>query len=288
MPAFSKKEGVGAVMRTTSQRVSASIIGLILMVASLVFLVPFAMIILNSLKDIGGSYSFDFSLPERLMFSNYTTVLQSANIGRSMINGVIYSAFTSITVVILSSMGSFVLSRNKTRANSILYYVFIMGLVIPFMIVPTIRIMQLFNVYGSYLGLILIYAATNVPFAVFLYTGYIKTINRDIDEAAVIDGCNAFNMFFRIIFPLLTPVTITLVLLMTIGIWNEFQMQIFFVADSQKWGVALTIYNFFAQYHRQWNMVCANIVIISFPMVLLFLFFQKYIVSGMAAGAVKG
>lgn len=258
-----------------------------LIAMALLFFVPILIVIFNSLKTAPEAAPFNLSLPLGFHFENFIRLFSEIDVAGSMFNGFIYCLFTGAGVIFMCSMSSFVLARSRKNIYSIIYYLFIAGLFIPFSIIPTIRMMQMLFLYGNRFGLIMMYIVLNLSFIVFLYTGFVKSISRELDEAAVIDGCGPYNLFFRVIFPLLKPVTITAFLLVAIGVWNEFYLQLFLLPDSDMWGMPISIYYFFGLYDREWNMVSADIVIASIPVTILFLISQKYIAGG-TAGAIKG
>jgi raffinose/stachyose/melibiose transport system permease protein len=154
-------------------------------------------------------------------------------------------------------------------------------------IIPTIQVLQAFHLYGSYTSVILIYAAVNLSFGCFLYTGYIKSVPRALDEAAIMEGASLFRVFFKILFPLLKPISVTVFLLIFLSIWNDINLPIYFLPDPSKWTMPLSVYGFFGRYSSNWNLVFANLTLTALPVVILYLTAQKYIVSGLLAGAMK-
>jgi raffinose/stachyose/melibiose transport system permease protein len=127
-----------------------------------------------------------------------------------------------------------------------------------------------------------------MPFTTMIFTGFIKGIPRELDEAAVIDGIRGFSLFVQIIFPLLKPVIATAGALNFMWVWNELQIPMYLLNSSTKWTLPLSVFNFYGQFSRSWNLVCADVVLVSIPVVLAYIFAQKYIINGMIAGAVKG
>jgi raffinose/stachyose/melibiose transport system permease protein len=133
-----------------------------------------------------------------------------------------------------------------------------------------------------------VYIALYLPFSTMLFTSFIKGIPRELDEAAVIDGTKGLRLFFHVIMPLLKPVTATTGVLTFMWVWNDLQYPIYLLNSSSKWTLPLSVFNFFGQYQRSWNLVCADMVIVTIPVIILYAAAQKYIISGMTAGAVKG
>lgn len=263
----------------TLRNVVAALVGLL-------FLVPMYMVVINSLKDRRGAGLFNIAFPEQWLFGNYAEVLQNADMLRGFFNGMIVSVGSGIIILLFTSLASFVIARSQKKYANVLFYVFLSGLVIPVAFIPTYLVLNWFDLLNSYTGLIVINATYGIPMSVFLYTGYIKTVPTALDEAAILDGASPLRLFYQIIFPLLTPVTITLSLFNFIGSWNEIQIPLYF-ANSDKWGLPLTVYNFYGAHSSSWNLIFADVVITIIPLLLIYLFGQKYIVSGMTAGAVK-
>lgn len=136
--------------------------------------------------------------------------------------------------------------------------------------------------------MILIYAAIQLPFTVMTFSSFIKGVPREIDEAAMIDGCGPLRLIFLIILPVMKPIMITNLIVTAIQTWNNFMIPLFYLDSSEKWTIPLMVYNFFGQYSRNWNYVFAMLVITILPVIILYLCLQKYIVEGMTSGAVKG
>ena len=275
-------------MKSLRKRRKALLLNLVIFLLSLIILVPVAIVLLNSFKTQAEAASFSLTLPKKFTVDNYKEVFETSDIWGSMKNGILYSAFSSAGVMLVSSMAAFVLGRRRSGLSKKLYYVFMMGLVLPMSIIPTIMTTKSLHLYGSYTNLILLYIAFNIPFCVFMYYGFLQTIPRSLDEATVIDGGGPAALFFRVIFPLMKPVTVTSVLIIATGIWNDFYYQLYFTRSSDMWAMPMTVYNYFGLYSRSWNLVCADIVIAVVPILVVFIAFQKQIVDGMTVGAVKG
>ena len=162
------------------------------------------------------------------------------------------------------------------------------GLMIPPAVVPTIWVLRSIGLFKTLVGLILVEVAISIPFTTMLYRGYMATIPREIDEAAIIDGCNTWQLFYRIIFPLLQPVTATVIVLSAIIIFNDFTHPLYFLPGAKNITVQLTLYNFMSMYNTQWNLLFADVVIISLPPLIMFILFNNRIIGGMSAGSIKG
>lgn len=161
-------------------------------------------------------------------------------------------------------------------------------MIIPVQTISTIKLQQMLHIYGEYMGVIIICVVFNISFAVFLYTGFFKSIPREIDEAAFMDGASTLQTFFYIIFPIAKSATVSVASLIFLGIWNDINIPLYYVSDSKLWTMPITIYNFFGQYYQSWNLVFANIVLIALPVFLIYVLSQRYLVAGLTVGAVKG
>lgn len=261
---------------------------IIIWIVSLIMLTPLLLILFNSFKTKSEAASMDFSWPSSWEFSNYSVVIEAGKLIQSFGNSMYYSVFSVVLGIILCSMAAFVLSRRKTRLNRFMYYFIVLGIAMPVNHIALIKVMQLLNLMNTGMGLGLLYTALQIPFSVFLIYGFVSSVPRELDEAAVIDGCGSTKLFYKIIFPLLIPVTVTVMLLNFLIAWNEFIFPLYYLNSSTLWPMTLAIYSFFGRFESSWNLVSANIVLTSLPVVIAYLFGQKYIVAGMTAGSVKG
>ena len=255
---------------------------------SLTILIPLMLIVLNSFKTQSEAASMSFAWPKEWRFSNYAEVIEAGKLASSFGNSVYYAVMSVVLGIIVCSMAAFVLSRRRTLFHRAVYYFIVLGIAMPVNHIALIKVMQILHLMNTRVGLGLLYTALQVPFSVFLIHGFVSTVSRELDEAAAIDGCEGAQMFFRVIFPLLMPVTVTVMLLNFLASWNEFVFPLYYLNSSNLWPMTLEVYSFFGKYESQWNLVSANIVLTSLPVVVAFLFGQKFIVAGMTAGAVKG
>ncbi|OMF01977.1 sugar ABC transporter permease [Paenibacillus amylolyticus] len=259
-----------------------------LILASLIVLLPLVILIFGSFKTSAEVLSFSLSFPETWQFSNYVRVFQEGGLSRAFFNSILITGVSSIINIVASSAAAFILARRETKLSGTIYMYFFMGLIAPMSIITTIRVVQGLGFYGSITSVILIYAALNTAFSVFLYSGFIKTIPRALDEVAFLEGASVFGVFFRIVTPLILPVNATVAIMVFMSVWNDITIPVYFLTDSSTWTMPLSIYNFYGKYSRDWNLIFANLVLTSLPVFILYLFGQKYIVSGLTAGAVKG
>lgn len=261
---------------------------IVMWIMSLPILYPFVMVVVTSFKSFGEASFLNISLPKKWMFENYVTVFNDGKILQSFLNSAYITIFSVVLIVILSSMLSFILMRNPTRINKFISRFMTFGIIAPFAALPTIQLLKMMGMYGSRTSLVFVYAALYMPFSSMLYSSFIVTIPKELDEAAIIDGCTGMRLFSKIIFPLLQPITATVAVLNFMWVWNDFQYPIYLLNSTAKWTLPLSVYNFFGQFNHSWQLVCTDMVLVSLPVIIIYLFAQKYIINGMTAGAVKG
>lgn len=269
-------------------RIRGSATHLIALVVGLLVFVPIYLVFVNSLKTRAESSSMGVGLPAVPQWGNYATVIEEGNLVVAFVNSLLYSLAATAICVVLASMAAYVLARRRTRSHRLLYLLLIVGIAMPTNYVTLMQVMQWTNLVNTQLGIILLYAAMQVPFSVFLVYAFIGSIPRELDEAAFIDGCGPVRAFFRVIFPLLMPVLVTLSVLSILNIWNEFLMPLYFLNSSSAWPMTLAVYNFFGMYQQNWALVSADVVLTIVPVVIIYLLAQRWILSGMSTGAVKG
>lgn len=270
------------------RRIINFVLGLILWCFSLLIIIPLLMIVLNSVKDVPESAVMSLKLPTKFHFENFLVVLKDDKLLRSFMNSTLLCVGSCTITVFTSALASFVLVRDRSKSNRFLYVLFLLGLVAPINYIATVKVLQVLHIINTYLGAILLYTAEYIPFTVFIYYGFIGSIPRNLDEAAMIDGSEGIKLFFQIIFPLLKPVTMTAVVINVLNCWNDFIVPLYFLNSSEKWGVIMRMYNYFGQFVSSWNLVCAVMIVAMLPIVILYVVGQKYLISGMTAGALKG
>jgi raffinose/stachyose/melibiose transport system permease protein len=264
------------------------VLAVALWIISVVVLAPFWMMFIGSVKDAREAAIPSISLPSAWHFENYAIVFQRGGIGRALYNSLLTTGFSVVLTVIVSAAAALYLARVNTRWTRLVYNSFSIGLIAPLSMIPTIKLMQFLQISNTFTSVILLMCALNIPLTVFLCTGFVKSIPRELDEASALDGCTSFDLLRRVILPLMLPVVMTSAIIVFMGVWNSFMIPLYFLNDSAKWTLPLTVYNFFGQYSRDWNLVFADLVITSLPVLAFYLVAQRYIISGMTAGAVKG
>ena len=261
------------------------------LVSVVVFLVPFAFIVLTAFKDQKQSALLDFSWPAgNHLWSNIVEVVTTRNwmLLTAFINSTILTVASVTLLVIFAAMVGFVLQRRKAKWNAPIDFLILAGLMIPPAVVPTIWLLQGLGLFGRLHGLVLIEVAYGLPFSILLYRAFISTIPRELDEAAIIDGARPFDVFFRVVLPLLWPVTVTNIVVQSVAIFNDFTNPLYYLPGNGNATVQLTLYNFQSQFSSQFNLLFMNVLLVTIPPLIVFVFFNRQIVAGMTAGAVKG
>jgi raffinose/stachyose/melibiose transport system permease protein len=257
----------------------------------IVFVIPFAFIVLTAVKDRQQAALLDFSWPHQLrIVQNFVEVVKARDymLVIAFINSTILTVASVAGMVVLAAMAGFVLQRRKSRWNGLINFLVLSGLIIPPAVVPTIWVLQKFGLFKTMPGLILIEIAFGLSFCVLLFRAFVATIPRELDEAAIIDGAGPLRLFFGVIFPLLRSVIVTVVVVQSVAVFNDFTNPLYFLPGDQNATVQLTLYNFQSQFSTQYNLLFMNILLITIPPLVMFLFFNRQIVAGMTAGAIKG
>lgn len=262
-----------------------------ILVSIVVFVVPFAFIVLTAVKDRQQASLLDFSWPHQLHFvQNFVAVVKARDymLIVAFINSTILTVASVAGMVVLAAMAAFVLQRKSSRWNSLVHFLVLAGLIIPPAVVPTIWVLQRLGLFRTMPGLILVEIAFGLSFCILLFRAFVATIPRELDEAAIIDGAGPLRLFFQVIFPLLRSVIVTVVVVQSVAVFNDFVNPLYFLPGEKNATVQLTLYNFSSQFTTQYNLLFMNILLITIPPLVMFLFFNRQIVAGMTAGAVKG
>ncbi|MEU4194428.1 carbohydrate ABC transporter permease [Kribbella sp. NPDC026611] len=262
-----------------------------ILVSIVVFVIPFAFIVLTAVKDRTQSADLSFSWPHQFRFvQNFVEVVQARDymLVIAFINSTILTVASVTGMVVLAAMAGFVLQRRKSRWNGFINFLVLAGLIIPPAVVPTIWVLQKFGLFRTMPGLILIEIAYGLSFCILLFRAFVATIPRELDEAAIIDGAGPLRLFFQVVFPLLRSVIVTVVVVQSVNVFNDFVNPLYFLPGDKNATVQLTLYNFSSQFTTQYNLLFMDILLITIPPLIMFLFFNRQIVAGLTSGAVKG
>lgn len=281
-------------MRTggkAGRHITAILIDLVLVLCIIFTLFPIYMCVLNSLKTNGEILNNILAFPHKTNFSNYTVTFQRINYFRSIINTIIVVAVGLAGMILFASMAGYKLSRVHTKLSGAIFGLFIMSMLIPFsaVMITLNKIVHDLHLQNSNVGLGLVYVGLGIPMAVFLYHGFVKSVPREMEEAAYIDGCGEFTTFFVIVFPLLLPITATIAILNTLWMWNDFLLPLLVLPSSEHYTLLLSTNMLFGEYgNNDWASIMAALILAMLPVIVFYMVLQKYIMKGIASGALKG
>ena len=267
-----------------------------LIVFCLLYLFPIYLILTNSFKSRSEMYENMMALPGKLSMKYYASALGKINFGVSIKNSLILTIVSIAILVVLCSMTAWMFVRSKNKLSGILFGILVATMLIPFQTIM-MPLMQEMNWIGTNLGikmtdtipgLIFMYIGFGAGMGVFLYHGFISSIPVSLEEAAIIDGCSTWGVFWKIVFPMLKPTTMTVVILDVIWIWNDYLLPSLTLKAKANRTIPISTAKFFGQYTISWNEAMAALVVTIIPVAIFYLACQKYIIKGVAAGAVKG
>ncbi|MEF2966808.1 carbohydrate ABC transporter permease [Paenibacillus sp. M1] len=267
------------------------VLEVVMVILSLIFLYPLFLTIINSLKSFSEVMTDVIALPKTLTFENYTYVWKYINYPRLFLNNAVVTILGLAGIILVSSIASYKLARTKSKTSSIIYFLCIMPMLIPFqsIMLTVLQMAKGLHLSDSTWGLGILYWGFGAPLALFIYHGFVKGIPKEIDESATIDGASGFRLFFSVIFPLLKSVTTTIIIIDVMWIWNDFLLPLLMVNGSPSTKtLTLAAYTFVGQYTSDWQYAMTAMVMAVLPSIIVFIFLQKYIVKGVVAGAVKG
>ncbi|WP_440896752.1 carbohydrate ABC transporter permease [Amphibacillus sp. Q70] len=256
-------------------------------IIALIWLSPFYLMIVNAFKSKYDIFANVLSLPEAWVFDNFKQAFIDLDFINALANSAFVSIFSILLIIIFSSMAAYALARNKSKISGAIFLVFVAAMLIPFqsVMIPLISIFGKMNLLNTY-GLLFMYLGFGSSLSLFLYHGAIKGIPTSLDEAAMIDGASRWKIFWRIIFPMLKPITVTVLILNVIWIWNDYLLPSL-VLSQEYATIPLRMFFFFGQYTRQWHLALAGLTLAIIPVITLYFFAQKHIIKGVAEGAVK-
>jgi raffinose/stachyose/melibiose transport system permease protein len=261
----------------------------------IIYMIPFYLMIINSFKTRREIFANTTGLPSEWNFTNYITAIERMNIGSAFINSLIITALSIALIVLFSSMAAWALARNKSIVSKILFYLFVSAMIIPFqsVMLPLVKWMGMmridflnFSMLGTHYGLIFMYIGFGSSMSIFLYHGFINNIPLEVEEAAIIDGCNKWQLYRKIVLPLLKPITVTVMVLNGIWIWNDFLLP-FLTINGKINTIPLAMNNFFGAFSKQWELAMAALILAIIPIIIFYFFVQKYIIKGIVQGSIK-
>jgi raffinose/stachyose/melibiose transport system permease protein len=262
-----------------------------IVISAIFFVVPFVFILLIASKPVAEANLLEFSWPSNfVLFDNLAQAFAARDYLMiiAFINSVILTVVSVAAMVIFSAMVAYVWQRRASRLNPVISMLILAGLIVPPAIVPTIWVLQSLGLFKTMPGLILIEIAYGLPFCILLFRAFMSTVPRELDEAAVVDGAGPIQIFFRVIFPILRSVIMTVIILQSVFVYNDFQNPLYFLPGTENATIQLTVANFQSQFTTQYNLLFAAILLVTILPLIMFIFFNRKIVEGMAAGSVKG
>jgi raffinose/stachyose/melibiose transport system permease protein len=262
-----------------------------IVLSAIFFLVPFLFSFVIASMDRTQANQLQFTWPQPfVLLDNVGEALAARDylMVIAFINSIILTVASVAALVILSAMVAYIWQRRASRWSPVVNILVLAGLIVPPAIVPTIWVLQTLGLFRTMPGLIFIEIAYGLPFCILLFRAFIASVPRELDEAAVVDGAGTVQIFFRVIFPVLRSVVMTVIILQSVLIYNDFANPLYFLPGTQNATVQLTLLNFQSQFTTQYNLLFATILLVAIPPLILFIFFNRKIVAGMAAGSVKG
>ena len=259
---------------------------LVMIAVAVGFLFPVYALVAMSLKDKQQVASSPLSVPTHPTTRNYSAAWSSASLGDALLNSTVITVVSLIALVGLGSFAAYFLARCQNRLGYGLYVLFLLGIILPFQLgmIPLFRLVDDLGLLGSYQGMIVFYTGIQLPFTVFLYTGFIRALPSDYANAALIDGAGHLQAFTKVVFPLLRPITGTVVILNAVFIWNDFLTPLLYLGGSAKETVPVRVFSFVGQYVSDNGLVFAGLVLAALPIIVIFLVLQRYDIKGFAGG----
>ncbi|MFC3788112.1 carbohydrate ABC transporter permease [Paenibacillus sp. GCM10012307] len=261
-----------------------------MIVLALLFLFPLYITVVSGFKTYNEIMASAWAFPKSFNFDNYRTVWHQINIPGAFLNSLIITVTAVSAILLFSSAAAYQLVRRPGVVSNIIFFGILSAMVLPFqtLMIPLVKVAKELMLIDSLYGLIIIYCGFGVPLALFLYHGFIKSVPRELEEAAQIDGSGTFGVYFRILLPLMKPITSTIAILHTLWIWNDFLLPLITLTSAKNKTIPLASSIYFGEYNNEWGLAMAALSYAIIPMVVFFLLMQKYIIEGITTGAVKG
>lgn len=252
---------------------------------------PVILIFFMSMKDDMEILLSPLSVPKSFEYGNYVKAFEQMDFVRVLCNSVFITAISTLAGTVIYCISGYALVRAKKYRwlFAAMYGLFLLGMVLPAQstLIPLLYLYKTLGLMNTYRGIVLLYVAGGSAFSIFLITGFINTVPIALEEAAELDGCSPFGVFFRIVFPLLKPVISTLIIINAVNIWNDFFQPLMFMSGKAGRTITLAVFMFKGQYSTQWNVLFAGLVLATLPIMIVYFVLQKYMIAGMTAGAVK-
>jgi raffinose/stachyose/melibiose transport system permease protein len=259
---------------------------IVLLIVAAIWWVPFYFLVIVSLKPDLEALSTPLSFPKEVEPANFSTAWNDASLGRALVNSLVITCGTVIALIALGSMCAYTIARRPGRMSTLLYILFVLGIILPFQLglVPTYVALRHLHLVGTYLGVIILYTGIWMPFSVFLYTGFARAMPKEYEEASEVDGASSFRTFRKVVFPLLRPVTGTVAIFTGLIIWNDFFLSLIFLGGTDNIPLPVAVYSFVGAFASRWNLIFAAVIMSLLPVLLFFLFAQRQLIKGFSGG----
>lgn len=266
------------------------ILSIAALAVGIVFVSPLYLVFVNSVKTLREIYLSPLGLPVEISWNNFGRVMEKIDFGQALKNSLFFVVFGVAGLLVICSMAAYRLARHRTRVNKFVYLLLVSSILVPFqtVMIPLIKIIASIGLYNTRIGVLLAYYGYGIPFAVFLFYGFLSSIPREIEEAALIDGGSLFQVYRCIILPLLKPICVTVAVLDVLWIYNDFLLPFVLISDNELRTLPLVMYTFFTAYERPWDLAMASLTMVLTPAIIMFVILQKQITGGIVSGAVKG
>jgi raffinose/stachyose/melibiose transport system permease protein len=250
---------------------------------------PIFLMIASSFKTKQEIITHPLGLPSSFSLENYISVWKKVHFADYFLNSLYISAVSVLLILVVSSMAAFYVARYSFRWNGFLLFFFMLGLMLPMKLAisPLYMMMLKLKLLDTHTSLIIVYVAGHISFAVFVFYGFFRTLPKDLDQSARIDGCNDFQVYYKIVLPLMRPAIATVSIVDLIGIWNDFFYPLIFIKSTELGTIPLGMLTLFGEYDTDWNLLFCGLTLSSLPMILAFLFASRQFIEGMTTGAVK-
>lgn len=262
----------------------------ILAILSLLFcLFPYYIMLINSFKTQKELFASTLSFPETFFVLNYVRAIERMDLFTTLLNSLLITVFSTVVIVLFGSMTGYALNRVKSRMSDVIFNIFLAAVLIPFqsVMIPLVVTLADIGILNTRVGMVFTYLGFGCSMCIFLVYGALKSIPLSLDEAGIIDGAKRSQVFFRIIFPMLKPTMITSAVLNVLWIWNDYLLPSLVINQENLHTIPLRLYYFFAEYTKEWNYAMAGLVLSTAPVIVFYLFCQKYIIKGISDGAIK-
>lgn len=256
----------------------------------LIFLAPFYFVLANAIKPFGAIVENAAAFPQTFYWQNFTEAWRVVQFPQVLMNSLIVTGFSIGGMVIMGAMAAWRMVRRPHWVSRVMFVLYVAAMVIPFqsVMIPMVKVSSVLNLINTRYGVIMIYFGFGMPLTVFLLHGFVKGVPRELEESAYIDGCSTWQSFFRIVLPLLQTMVVTVIILQTLWIWNDFLLPLLVLFRRGLHTIPLGIFRFFGQYMDQWGGALATLTMGMVPIVAFFLSLQQYIIRGVTSGSVKG